>query len=53
VKNREQEGSRFPTAGLRAGQQVAAGKRRWYRVTLNRGGAREAELAESPDEVGM
>src|SRR5688500_14577528 len=51
IENRQQKRRALAAAGCRGGQYVFACERRGNRVVLNRGGALEAELFDSPEEI--
>ena len=53
VKNGQQKGSRLPTPGLRARQQVATSDGRRDGVGLDRSRTTEAEFTNSLDQISM
>ena len=53
VKNGQQKGGGFPAAGHRAGEQILAVERGRNGVGLNRRRARETEVFEALEEIGM
>ena len=53
MQDRQQERGRLAAAGHRAGEQIASLERRRNRFSLDRCRTGEAEILESPEEVGM